>query len=132
MSFPNQTWPTVECQSGWEYELEEYHISAPVQFNWVCDKSWIPALCQSLLFFGAIPGILFFGWISDKFGRLPSILISNTLALIGGVVLPFATSHVHFLSLFFVMGLSFNTFFHSPYILGRHLLFRKIFQNHFC
>ena len=118
MTSPNSSWPTEECLTGWEYDLEAYHTSATVEFDWVCDKAWIPALSQSLLFAGAIPGMLIFGWVSDKFGRLPSIVISNTLALLGGVLLPFATSYFVFLSLFFLMGLSYNTFFYAPYILG--------------
>ena len=118
MTSPNSSWPTEECLTGWEYELEAYHTSATVEFDWVCDKAWIPALSQSLLFAGAIPGVLIFGWISDHFGRLPSIIFSNTLALLGGVLLPFATSYSVFLSLFFLIGLSYNTFFYAPYILG--------------
>jgi len=117
MNSPNSSWPTGECLTGWEYELDEYHTSAPAQFDWVCDKAWIPALSQSLLFAGAIPGMLSFGWISDQFGRLPSIMLSNSIALLGGVLLPFATSHIVFLSLFFLIGLSYNTFFYAPYIL---------------
>ena len=118
----NVTWLIGDCQSGWEYELEDYHTSITVELDWVCDKAWIPALSQLLLFMGAIPGILFFGWFSDSFGRLPTIIVSNLIAGIVGVLIPFVTSHTPFLILRFAMGLAFNTFFTAPYILGNTIL----------
>jgi len=114
---PNISLPIGDCQAGWEYELEDYHTSITVQFDWVCDKAWIPALSQLLFFMGAIPGMLFFGWFSDSFGRLPTIMVSNLLAGVVGVVTPFVTSHTPYLILRFAMGLAFNTFFTAPYIL---------------
>jgi len=113
----NISLPIGDCQSGWEYELEDYHTSITVQLDWVCGKAWIPALSQLLFFMGAIPGMLFFGWFSDSFGRLPTIMVSNLLAGVVGVVTPFVTSHIPFLILRFAMGLAFNTFFTAPYIL---------------
>jgi len=110
-------WPVGKCESGWEYDLEDFHTSITVQFDWVCEENWIPALSQTVLFFGAIPGMLFFGWFSDAYGRLPTIMISNIIALLAGICTPFATGYVSFLACRFVMGLSFNTFFTAPYIL---------------
>ena len=85
----------------------------------MCDDGWIPAFSQTAFFFGAIPGTLIFGWLSDTYGRLPTIIISNIIALVTGLVTPFAAGHVSFIILRFVMGLSFYTFFLVPYVLGR-------------
>ena len=104
--------------SGWEYEVEDYHKSITVEFDWVCDQAWIPALSQTVFFFGAIPGMLFFGWFSDTFGRLPTIMFSNILALVTGIATPFVTGHFSFLAMRLAMGLAFNTFYTAPYILG--------------
>ena len=94
-------------------------MSVPVEFNWVCDESWIPALSQTVFFCGAIPGMLFFGWFSDAYGRLPTIMVSNIIALVAGVLIPFSTGFWSFLSLRFLSGLSYNTFFSVPYVLGK-------------
>ena len=63
--------------------------------------------------------MLIFGWLSDTYGRLPTIIISNIIALVSGVATPFVTGHMGFILLRFVMGLSFYTFYLVPYILGR-------------
>ena len=111
LSSPEESWPVGECVSGWEYEVEDYHKSITVEFDWVCDQAWIPALSQTVFFFGAIPGMLFFGWFSDTFGRLPTIMFSNILALVTGIATPFVTGHFSFLALRLAMGLAFNTFY---------------------
>jgi len=116
-SSPSSSWPVEKCISGWEYQLEDYHKSVTVEFDWVCDQAWIPALSQSMFFCGAIPGMVVFGWFSDTYGRLPTIMISNIIALIAGIATPFVTGYYSFLAVRFAMGLSFNTFFTAPYIL---------------
>jgi len=90
----------------------------PVTSNRYCWRSpRIPALSQLLFFTGAIPGMLVFGWLADRHGRLPTIFLSNTICLVCGVVTPFTTGHTAFLALRFLMGTAFNTFYTSPYIL---------------
>ena len=98
--------------------MEDYHRSITVDFDWVCDQAWIPALSQTIFFFGAIPGMLFFGWFSDTFGRLPTIMFSNIIALVAGMGTPFVTGYLSFFALRLAMGLAFNTFYTAPYILG--------------
>ena len=98
--------------------VQDFHKSVTVEFDWVCEQAWIPALSQTIFFLGAIPGMLFFGWLSDTIGRLPTIMCSNVLAGVTGVLTPFVTGHLSFLALRFAMGLAYNTFFTTPYILG--------------
>ena len=38
-------------------------------------------MSQSLFFAGAVPGLVFFGWFSDAQGRVPAIVLSNTVSL---------------------------------------------------
>ena len=119
MTEPDPSWPIGSCSSGWEYDIADYHRSIVTDYDWVCDDAWIPALSQTVFFFGAIPGMLIFGWLSDTYGRLPTIVISNIIALVSGVATPFVTGHVGFIILRFVMGTSFFTFFLVPYVLGK-------------
>ena len=115
----DQDWDVIPCQQGWEYDMQGYHVSITVEQDWVCDQAWIPALSQSLFFCGAIPGMIFFGWFADAYGRLPTIMLSNGIILVTGIVTPFCTGHVSFMVLRFLMGLAYNTFFTTPYILGK-------------
>ena len=54
-----------------------------------------------------------------RYGRLPAIVLSNSLCLVAGVVTPLLPGLAPFLALRFIMGLAFNTFYTVPYILGR-------------
>ena len=85
-------WEVGACTDGWEYDTENFHRSeeksphgpifhlnrsAVSDLDWVCDDSWIPAFSQvgcrkniisliylqSIFFVGAVPGMLFFGWL---------------------------------------------------------------------
>ena len=119
LTFPSPDWEVVECRAGWEYNMEGHHVSVTVEQDWVCKKSWIPALSQSLFFAGAIPGMIFFGWFADAYGRIPAIMASNILCLLSGVVTPFSQDYVSFLVSRFFAGLAFNSFFTLPYVLGK-------------
>merc|ERR1719383_120098 len=94
---PNRSWPVVPCNSGWEYDIENYHSTVVSDFDWVCDQSWVPSLSQAIFFMGAIPGTLGFGYISDNYGRIPATIAANLLAMISGFATTFVTDHVTYL-----------------------------------
>ena len=116
-SVRSSDWEVVECEGGWEYQLDGHHVSITVEQDWVCGRAWIPALSQSLFFAGAIPGMIFFGWFSDAYGRIPAIMASNILCLLSCT--PFSQDYVSFLVSRFFAGLAFNSFFTLPYVLGK-------------
>ena len=115
----NTSWPTVPCDHGWEYDLDNFHSSITSDNDWVCDRAWIPPLSQTLFFVGNIPGTLFFGWFSDHYGRVPAIFFSNGICLVTGVLIPLFPSMVPFLILRFTQGLSYSASFFIVYILGK-------------
>ena len=55
-----------------------------------------------------------------RYGRLPAIVLSNSVCLVAGVVTPLLPGLAPFLVLRFIMGLAFNTFYTVPYILGEY------------
>jgi len=110
-------WDVGACTDGWEYDTENFHRSIVSDLNWVCEESWIPAFSQSIFFVGAVPGMLFFGWLSDHYGRIPAILSSNLVALVSGIAIPFVTEYIAFCVLRFVMGFSYSSFFNFPYVI---------------
>jgi len=110
-------WDVGACTDGWEYDTENFHRSIVSDLDWVCEDSWIPAFSQSIFFVGAVPGMLFFGWLSDHYGRIPAILSSNLVALVSGIAIPFVIEYVAFCVLRFVMGFSYSSFFNFPYVI---------------
>lgn len=88
------------------------------QLNWVCDETVNLAIGQSLFYVGSVFGTLLFGYLADKYGRLPTMILSN----LSGAVGDFATSFTYNLTQFavcrFVSGLATDTCFYLMYIMG--------------
>jgi len=110
ISEADPSWTKVDCSSGWEYDIHHFHRSIVVDFDWVCGDAWIPSLSQALFFAGAIPGTMFFGLVSDKYGRVPATMISNIVGMISGLVTPFVTGYWSYFFLRFVTGLGWDSF----------------------
>ncbi len=84
----------------------------------MCDDAWKGPLTQAVFFIGSVPGLMAFSWISDNVGRLPTFLISNGVILVTGMVLPYCTDFYSFLVVRFLMGITYDTFFTSFFVLG--------------
>lgn len=54
------------------------------QFDWVCENAYLPTLSQSIFFVGAIFGGLLFGWIADRYGRIPALAGCNLIGFVAG------------------------------------------------
>lgn len=98
------SWPTQPCKHGWEYNFTEIPYSTIAtevrfkfnpanrnclcknlhQLDWVCDNAFLPTLSQSIFFCGAIVGGLLFGWIADRYGRIPALAGCNLIGFVAG------------------------------------------------
>ncbi|KAH8369233.1 hypothetical protein KR009_005045 [Drosophila setifemur] len=105
-----------ECRN-WIFMRERGYESITTELKWVCDKSHHPALGQSFFFMGSVLGTITFGYLSDRIGRLPSLLMATLCGATGD----FMTSFVYTLPWFavsrFVSGLSTDTMYYLMYIL---------------
>ena len=90
-----------------------------MQFEWVCENSALPTVAQSIFFVGAIFGGLIFGWIADKYGRIPALVGTNIAGFIAGIMTAFTGNFWQFAACRFLVGLAFDNCFTMMYILGR-------------
>uniref|UniRef100_A0A8D8S4C5 Organic cation transporter protein n=1 Tax=Cacopsylla melanoneura TaxID=428564 RepID=A0A8D8S4C5_9HEMI len=112
------TWPTSECQYGWEYDFTDVpYSSIATEHNWVCQQDTLPTLATAIFFCGAIVGGLLFGWMADHFGRIPALIGTNLTGFIAGVATAFATNFWQFAACRFFVGLAFDNCFTMMYIL---------------
>nr|CAH7757724.1 unnamed protein product [Callosobruchus chinensis] len=87
---PDPSWAVVPCKYGWEYNRTEVpYDSISTELDWVCDNSALPSTAQSIFFCGAILGGLVFGWLADRFGRIPALVGTNVAGFIGGIATTF-------------------------------------------
>ncbi|KAJ8726743.1 hypothetical protein PYW08_015140 [Mythimna loreyi] len=59
------------------------------KYQIVCERSWLISFSQSMLYVGTLLGALLVGFMSDKYGRLPTFCLSNLTVGIAGCLVPF-------------------------------------------
>ncbi|XP_074042799.1 organic cation transporter protein isoform X2 [Leptinotarsa decemlineata] len=112
------SWKIVSCKNGWEYDTVEVpYSSISTEQNWVCENSALPSTAQAIFFCGAILGGLVFGWIADRFGRIPALVGTNLIGLVGGVATIFCSGFWAFSFCRFLVGMAFDNCFTMMYIL---------------
>ncbi|EDV51090.2 organic cation transporter protein [Drosophila erecta] len=111
-------WPRVKCRNGWSYNFTEIPYSTvATEQNWVCDDAALPTYAQSIFFLGAIVGGLLFGWVADRFGRIPALIGTNMMGLLAGVGTAFVSNFWEFAIMRFFVGFAFDNCFTMMYIL---------------
>ncbi|XP_065335595.1 organic cation transporter protein-like [Cloeon dipterum] len=114
----NPSWPVVNCRNGWEYNYTEIPYSTVTsELNWVCDNDSLVAWAQAIFFLGAIVGGLLFGWMADKYGRIPVLVATNLIGFAVGIVTPLSSTFWQFALCRFLVGLSYDNCFTMMYIL---------------
>ncbi|KAM8921858.1 solute carrier family 22 member 14 isoform 3-T3 [Lycaon pictus] len=81
---------TVSCQDGWIYP-ETKKRSLVNEFDLVCGKESNMEGAQTMFLAGLLIGSLIFGFVSDKLGRYPTILMS----LLGLIIFGFGAAFVN-------------------------------------
>lgn len=112
------SWPTQPCRNGWEYNFTDVpYRTAATDFEWVCENAYLSTLTQSIFFVGAIVGGLLFGWIADRYGRIPALAGCNLIGFVAGVVTAFVGNFWQFALCRFLVGFAFDNCFTMMYIL---------------
>lgn len=86
----------------------------------MCENSALPSTAQSIFFVGAIFGGLIFGWIADRYGRIPALVGANVTGFLAGVATVLADSFWEFALCRFFVGFAFDNCFTMMYILGMY------------
>ncbi|XP_068628771.1 beta-alanine transporter-like [Battus philenor] len=115
---PDPSTETVPCLNGWEFELGDipYHTIVSER-EWVCEFSGFVPLAQTIYFVGSLVGGIFFGWMADRFGRVPAVVGTNLVACVGGLGTIYTTGIWDFIFCRFLVGMAFDNCFMMMYIL---------------
>ena len=79
----------------------------------------MPSIAQAIFFGGAIVGGLIFGWMADRYGRIPALVSTNLIGCGAGIATAFVNSFWAFCVCRFLVGLAFDNCFTMMYILGK-------------
>lgn len=76
----------IDCKK-WSFnntDNERLMNSLTIEQSLVCDREWLKSLSNSMYFVGATFGLLFWGVISDRYGRKTAYVCSHFVTLIFG------------------------------------------------
>uniref|UniRef100_A0A3B4TC18 Solute carrier family 22 member 6 n=1 Tax=Seriola dumerili TaxID=41447 RepID=A0A3B4TC18_SERDU len=97
---------TVQCQNGWVYDNSTFKSTLATEWDLVCSRKGINKATATVFFIGVMFGAPLFGFLSDRFGRRPLLLVSYLSSLMFAVLSTFSTSDVMFAILRFFTGMS--------------------------
>nr|XP_049701537.1 beta-alanine transporter [Helicoverpa armigera] len=113
---------TSPCAHGWRFSSQQYQDTLVTDFSLVCDMDWLPRMCNTLFWVGSIFGNVFFGWMSDRYGRRPTILLMVFLEVPLAIASSFAKSYWAYVALRVAGGLFFPALYQLPFILALELM----------
>ncbi|XP_017012290.2 solute carrier family 22 member 7 [Drosophila takahashii] len=115
----NVTRTKIPCNNGWIYDREAIpYESIAIEYNWVCDSKELSTYSVITFFMGSIVGCLLFGYVTDHWGRLVALFLSNICAMVGGCISALCKDFYCFAVSRFVAGLALNTCFIALFILA--------------
>uniref|UniRef100_A0A8C9ZJB7 Solute carrier family 22 member 7b, tandem duplicate 1 n=1 Tax=Sander lucioperca TaxID=283035 RepID=A0A8C9ZJB7_SANLU len=97
---------TVQCQNGWVYDNSTFKSTLATEWDLVCSRKGMNKATATIFFIGVMFGAPLFGFLSDRFGRRPLLLVSYLSSLTFAVLSAFSTSYVMFVILRFFTGMS--------------------------
>ncbi|XP_017485292.1 PREDICTED: organic cation transporter-like protein [Rhagoletis zephyria] len=105
-----------ECED-WIFKYESGYQSVTTDLKWICDDAVKGAIGQSFLYVGSVLGTILFGFLADKIGRLPSMMLSTLTGAAGDFITSFVTTPHAFAASRFISGMSIDTLFYLSYIM---------------
>ncbi|XP_028271059.1 solute carrier family 22 member 7-like [Parambassis ranga] len=97
---------TVQCQNGWVYDNSTFKTTLVTEWDLVCSRKGMNKATATIFFIGVMIGAPVFGFLSDRFGRRPLLLVSYLSSMTFAVLSAFSTSYIMFVIMRFFTGIS--------------------------
>ncbi|CAJ1052327.1 solute carrier family 22 member 7-like [Xyrichtys novacula] len=97
---------TVQCQNGWVYDHSNFKTTLATEWDLVCSRKGMNKATATIFFIGVMIGAPLFGFLSDRFGRRPLLLVSYLSSMTFAVLSAFSTSYVMFVIMRFFTGMA--------------------------
>ncbi|XP_034044029.1 solute carrier family 22 member 7-like [Thalassophryne amazonica] len=96
----------VLCQSGWVYDNSTFKSTLATEWDLVCSRKSMNKATATVFFIGVMLGAPLFGYLSDRFGRRPLLLVSYLSSMVFAVLSAFSTSYIMFFIMRIFTGMS--------------------------
>ncbi|XP_028166129.1 organic cation transporter protein-like [Ostrinia furnacalis] len=107
--FRNGTFEENKCYSEcmkYEYDTGIFDNTIVSEWDLVCERRWLASFTQMVLQLGILIGSILFGFLSDRYGRKNTFLLSITTLIAFGFVVPFSPNYTVFTVSRFFLGLA--------------------------
>ncbi|KAK2817095.1 hypothetical protein Q5P01_025286 [Channa striata] len=95
----------VSCQSGWVYNSTIFRSTLATEWDLVCDQRSMNRATATIFFIGVMLGAAVFGYLSDRFGRKRTLLVSYVITTFFGFASAFSHNFTMFAVTRFFTGL---------------------------
>lgn len=76
-----------------------------IQWSLVCESKYLSKLAATIYFCGVMVGGLLFGYLADKYGRKPVMLVTLYTPILIGLGTAFSNNYYLYVALRFFMGM---------------------------
>ncbi|CAI9724052.1 organic cation transporter protein-like [Octopus vulgaris] len=90
---------STTCDVGWKFEPVDNEWTIIAEWDLICNRSYMSSLVVTIYFLGVMVGGLLFGFLADKFGRKPVMLICLYIPIVLGTI----AAHVQHYEIFSVL-----------------------------
>ncbi|XP_023223332.1 carcinine transporter-like [Centruroides sculpturatus] len=115
-------WPRTDCRYGWNYDRSLYHETLVTQMDVVCDRSWMTSLAMSVFYAGSLFGNAIYGYVGDRFGRKPTLLIIILVDFAISFISVFSPNYSFYVGCRALLGLGFPSLYRISFIMAIELM----------
>lgn len=112
---------SISCDS-YVYDYSRYKSSAVIEWDMVCGRAWLRATSDALFMIGVLLGSLFFGQMSDDYGRKPIFFASLVLQVIFGVCAGIAPNYLTYTISRLIVGATTSGTFLVSYVIAMEMV----------
>uniref|UniRef100_T1IXG4 Major facilitator superfamily (MFS) profile domain-containing protein n=1 Tax=Strigamia maritima TaxID=126957 RepID=T1IXG4_STRMM len=105
------------CNGEWDYNTDAKSATIVAEWNLVCNHRHLARLAQTFYFVGVAIGGPIAGFLADKFGRKPVMLVSLLLQTIIGIGIVFSNTYQAYIALRTIQGFLIQALVISTYCL---------------
>ncbi|XP_061585924.1 solute carrier family 22 member 7b.1 [Cololabis saira] len=98
--------PTMPCENGWVYDNSTFRSTLATEWDLVCDNRSMNRATATIFFMGVMVGAAVFGYLSDRFGRKTTLMVSYVATTVFAFSSAFSTSFPAFAATRFLTGVA--------------------------
>ena len=113
---------TTACDDGWVYDRSQVEDSVVSDWDLVCSSEGLRATVGASPMAGYLVGGFVFGFLTDKIGRKPTFMISNTLMALGGLLAAVAPEYFTFVAARIITGFAIAGVEAACFVMGMEMV----------